>query len=74
MCHGLGQGKRSQEVAQVVAQGVQLKTHLVVAKAMAREPRPVDGVLAFLNLLLRRGPAIVEPRHPLGGPRQVGHA
>ena len=39
---------------------------------MAREPRPVDGVLAFLDILLRRAPAIVEPCHPLGGPRQVG--
>ncbi len=68
-----GQGKRSQEVAQVVGHGVQLKTRLVVAKAMAREPRLVDGVFAFLDILPRRAPAIVEPCHTLGGPPQVGH-
>ncbi len=52
---------------------MQLKTHLVVAEAVAGKPCPVDRVLAFLDVLLRRATAVVELRHPLGGPRQVGH-
>ncbi len=51
--HFIGQGERAQKVAQVVGQGVQLKTHLVVAEAMAGKPGPVDRVLAFLDVLLR---------------------
>ncbi len=33
---------------------------------------PVDRVLAFLDMLLRRASSIVELRHPLGRSRQVG--
>ncbi len=46
MFHPLGQGERAQEVAQVVRQGVRLKTHLIVAEAVAGggvTVRPVDG-------------------------------
>ncbi len=61
-------------IAQVAGKGVQLKPNLVVSETVAGKPRPVDRVLAFLDVLLRRVTADVELRHPLGGPRQVGHA
>ena len=39
---------------------------------MTGEPRPVDRVPAFLDVLLGRASSIVEPRHPLCWSRQVG--
>ncbi len=54
MFHRLGQGQRPEEVADIVGQGMQLKTYLVVAEAMAGKPGPVDRVLALLDVLLRR--------------------
>ncbi len=42
---------------------MELKPDGIVAEAMAGEPRPVYGVLAFFDVLLRRAPAIVELRH-----------
>ncbi len=44
----------------------------VVAELAARQSGPLDGVLAFLDVLLRFAPLIVEPCHPLGGTGQVG--
>ena len=52
---------------------MQLEPNLVVSETVAGKPGPVDRVLAFLDVLLRRATAVVELRHPLGGPRQVGH-
>ena len=43
---------------------MQLKTHLVVAEAMAGKPAPVDRVLAFLDVLLRRAALILESHQP----------
>ncbi len=37
-----------------------MKTHLVVADAVAGKPDPVDGVLALLDVLLGRTALIVE--------------
>ena len=37
----------------------------VVAELTARQPRPFDRVLAFLDVLLRFAPLIVEQCHPL---------
>jgi hypothetical protein len=34
---------------------------------MAGQTCPFDGVLAFLNPLLRRATLIVKPHHPFGG-------
>jgi hypothetical protein len=34
---------------------------------------PPDGVLAFLDVLLRRATLIVEDDNPLGGTGEVGH-
>src|ERR1035437_5399940 len=66
--HCLGQYRLPQEVAQVVGQHEQLQPHLVVHKVVTGQPRPFDGVLAFLDPLLRRAPLVVEPHHPFGGP------
>ena len=43
----------------------------VVAELAAPQPGPFDGVLAFLDVLLRFASLIVEGHHPLGGARQV---
>ena len=51
---------------------MKLKPNFVVAELAARQPRPLDGVLAFLDVLLRLAALIVEGHHRLGGPRQVG--
>jgi len=51
---------------------VKLEANLVVAELAARQPRPFDSVLAFLDVLLRFASLIVEGHHPLGGARQVG--
>ena len=61
-----GQGQRTQEVAEIEGEGVQLDTHGVVTENMAGQTRPVNGVLAFLDPLLRRASSIVEPGDPLG--------
>ena len=72
MLHLLRQGQRPHEVAQIVGHGMKLEAHLVVAELAAGQPGPFDRVLAFLNVLLRFAPLIVESNHSLGGPRQVG--
>ena len=41
-----------QEVPQVIGQNEKLESHLVGHKAMAGEPGPVEGVLAFVDPLL----------------------
>ncbi len=64
--HLLRQRKRPHEVAQIVGQGVKLETNLVVAELPARQPGPLDRVLAFLDVLLRRPPVIIKRHHPLG--------
>ena len=68
----LWQSQCAQEVSETISKRVQLEPNLVVAVTLARKPRPVDGVLALLDMLLRRGPSIVELRHPRSRSRQVG--
>lgn len=41
------------EVGEVVGQGMKLEADLVVPELAARQPRPLDGVLAFLDPLFR---------------------
>ena len=72
MFHFLRQRRRLDEVGEIVGQGVKLEPDGVVAELAARQPRPVDRVLAFLDVLLGFAPLIVESNHPLGGARQVG--
>ena len=64
MLHFLRQGQRPHEVGEVVGQGVKLEPNLVVAELAARQPRPFDRVLAFLDVLLRFASLIVEGQVP----------
>ena len=66
MFYRLGQGERAQEVANVVGQGKQLKTYLVVAEAVVRKPRPGERFLAFLDPLFGGVALILELGHSLG--------
>ena len=67
----LRQSQGAHEVGEIVSQGVKLEPHLVVAELAAGQPRPLDGVFAFLNPLFRRGPVIVEGDDPFGRTAQV---
>jgi len=68
----LGERDAAQEGGQIVGQGVQLQPDLVVAEPPARQPRPVEGVLPFLDVLLGGAALVVEPHHPVRLHRQVG--
>ena len=70
--HRLRQGQRPHEVAEVVSHGVKLKPDLVVAEFLARQARPPDGILAFLDMLFRCAPLVVKGHHAFGGSGQVG--
>ncbi len=74
MRYFLRQGQRPHEVGEIVSQGVKLEANGIAAELSARQPRPFDGVLALLDVLLRFAPLIVEPCHPLGRTAQVGDA
>ena len=68
----LRQGQCAQEVAEIVSERMQLEPYLVVPEAVAGKPRPVDRLLAFLDMLFRRASSIVEFRDALGRSRQIG--
>jgi hypothetical protein len=51
-----GQGRATQEVAQVVGQGEQLQAHLVIGEAVTGQARAVEGILAFFDPLLGCAP------------------
>ncbi len=68
------QSQRAHEVGEIVGQGVTLQPEGVIAELAARQPRPFDRVLAFLDVSLRLASLIVELCHPLGGTGQVGDA
>ena len=59
--HGLGQVDAAQEGGQVVGQRVQLQPHLVVAETFARQPRPVEGVFALLDVLFGGACSMTRP-------------
>ena len=67
------QRQTPQEVRQVVRQREQLQSRLVVFERAAGELRPLDGVLALLDPLLRRAATVVELHHALRLLGQVGH-
>ena len=67
------QDQSAPEVAQVVGQDAQLPAHLVCPEPMARQPRPVGGLLAFLDPLLRRAALVVEPDDRAARKDPVGH-
>src|SRR6266478_5578421 len=52
---------------------MQLEPDGVRAERHAREPGPLDRVLAFLDPLLRRPPPVVESNHLLGRAMEVRH-
>ena len=70
--HGLRQFDAAQEGRQVLGQRVQLQSDLVVAEPLARQPRPAEGILALLDVLLGGATLVVELHHPVGFHRQVG--
>ena len=49
------------QIAQVVGQHTQLQSDLVRPESVTREPRPMRGLLAFLDPLLRRSAHRVSP-------------
>ena len=73
MLNLLRQGQRPHEVGEIVGQGVKLEPNGIVAELAARQSRPLDRVLAFLDVLLRLAPLIVEGHHPLGVMYNKGH-
>ncbi len=62
----LGRRQRAQDVAEVVGQRVKLEPDGVGGERPARQPRPVDRILALFDPLLRRAALIVEGDNPLG--------
>ena len=49
------------QIAQVVRQDAQLQPDFVGSEPVARQPRPVRGLLAFLDSLLGRAALVVKP-------------
>lgn len=63
----IGQRERPHEATKVVGQGMKLEPDLVVAELLARQARPANRVLAFLDVLPGGTALIVERDHALGG-------
>jgi len=59
--HLLRQISAFQEDTDIVGQCMKLKADLVLRHAFAGQPRPVDCVLALLNLLFCRATLVVYP-------------
>jgi hypothetical protein len=51
---------------------MKLEPNGIGGEAHAREPRPLQRVFAFFDMLLRRSPVIVKGEHPLVGQAAVG--
>ena len=62
----------SQEVAKIVGERMKLKPNGVGRERPARQPRPADRTLAFLDPLLGRAALIVECDNPFCRARQIG--
>jgi hypothetical protein len=71
MLHLFGQSQSSHEVGEIIRQRVKLQPDLVVAELAPRQTGPLDGVLAFLDPLLRRAPLIVEGDNPFSRTAQI---
>lgn len=70
--HLLGKVCALQEDAEIVGQRVKLKADLVLRHALAGQPRPVDRLLTFFDVLLGGATLIVEMDDPVRVHRQVG--
>jgi hypothetical protein len=68
----LGCRQRAQEVAEIVGESVKLKSNGIGNERPARQPRPLDRALAFLDPLLASSALVVERDDPLGRAGQVG--
>ena len=71
--HGTRQDKPPQKVAQVVRQGEQLQSHMVVHEVVTGKLRPLHRVLTLANPLFCRTSLIVKSNDPLALPGQVRH-
>src|SRR4249919_1052456 len=69
----LGYCQRAHEISQVVGKRVELKAHGIGCEGAAGQPRPLDRVLAFLDVLLARAALIVEGNDALGRARQIAN-
>ncbi len=69
--HLLRQISALQEDAEIVGQCVQLKADLVLLLALAGQPRQIDRLLAFLDMLLCCAALIVELDNPVCLHRQA---
>src|SRR5574337_501946 len=58
--NGTGQDQPAQEIAEIVGDDPEKQPHLIGPEAVAREPGPVGGFLAFLDPLLCRPALVVE--------------
>ena len=67
----LGRHSRRRQVPKVVRQNEQRQTHPVGHEPMARQPSPVQGVLALFDPLLGCPSSIVETHHSFGASRHV---
>jgi hypothetical protein len=62
-----------QEDAEIIRQCMKLEPDLILRHALAGQARPVDGLLAFLDVLLGGATLIMEVDDPVGVHWQVGH-
>jgi hypothetical protein len=51
---------------------MQLQPDLVLAEPLVGQPRPVEGVFAFFDVLLGGAALVIEAHHPVGFHLQVG--
>src|SRR5262249_32633090 len=65
--------QRAQKVAEIVSERMKLQAHRVGGERPARQPRPLDRTLAFLDPLLSRAALVVEGDDALGRAAHVGH-
>ena len=73
VCDSFGQISTVRKNPEIAGQCMKLKPHLVVAKPLAGQPRPVAGLLTFLDVLLGGATLVVETDDPIGVHRQVGY-
>ena len=65
--------QRAQEIAEVVGERMKLEPYRVGGERSARQSRPLDRTLAFLDPLLGRATLVVESDDPLGWTAHVRH-
>jgi hypothetical protein len=56
--------QRPHEIPEIIGQHMELKTHGIGGEGTARQPGPLDRVLALLNVLLARTAPVVERTIP----------